>query len=71
MYVPKINDGSRWVTIDDVPSGTVITGLENGKEYQINVIVDTYNTELQLALNSGAQTVYGMPLSVSSSPQNM
>jgi hypothetical protein len=71
MYLPKINDGSRWVTIDGVESGVVLTRLENGKEYQVNVIVDTFNTELQLPLNSGAQTVYGMPKSVSSSPQNM
>ena len=72
MYLPKVPGiTDRWVTMDDVISGVILSGLENGKEYQVRVIVDTYNTELDLPLNSGAQVVYGMPKSISTMPQNV
>ena len=72
MYLPNPPDTtSRWITMDDVESGVVLSGLENGREYQIRVLVDTNNTELELPLRSGAQTVFAMPKSVSTMPQNV
>ena len=72
MYIQNPPDsGSRWITMDDVETGVVINGLENGTEYKVVVLVDTYNTELDLPLNSGPQVVYAKPLSTSTSPQNL
>jgi hypothetical protein len=72
MYLPKVPENTdRWVIMDDVVSGVIISGLVNGKEYRVNVYVDTYNTELNLNLNSGSQIVYGKPLSTTTSPQNV
>jgi len=62
---------SQWVTMDDVQSGVVLSGLENGRQYQIKVKVHTYNTELELELTSEFQIVYATPLSTSTSPQNV
>jgi len=65
------NTTSQWVTMDNVSSGVIIPGLENGMQYQVRVKAYTYNTELDLELSSEAQILYSTPLSVSTMPQNV
>jgi hypothetical protein len=57
--------------MDNVSSGMVLSGLENGLQYQIRVKSHTYNSELELELTSESQIVYSTPLSTATSPQNV
>jgi hypothetical protein len=57
--------------MDNVSSGVIIPGLENGTQYQVRVKAYTYNTELDLQLLSEAQILYSTPLSTATSPQNI
>ena len=61
------NHDNQWVTMDDVSSGVVINGLENGQLYQVRLKAYTYNTELELELLSDAQILYAKPLSTATS----
>ena len=55
--------------MDDVQSGVVLSGLENGRQYQIKVKAHTYNTELELELTSEFQTIYApRPASPAANP---
>lgn len=72
MYIQSPPDqNSNWITMDDVTSGVVIQGLENGTQYQVRLKAHTYNTELELELVSDAQIIYSTPLSTTTSPQNV
>ena len=72
MYIQNPpNQNSQWVTMDDVSSGMVITGLENGRQYQVRIKSHTYNSEVELELVSESQIVYATPLSTATSPQNV
>ena len=72
MYIQSPpNQDSQWVTMENVSSGVVIPGLENGIQYQVRVKAYTYNTELELELTSEAQIIYSKPLSTATSPQNV
>ena len=72
MYIQSPPDqNSNWITMDNVSSGMVLSGLENGTQYQIRIKAHTYNTELELELTSDAQIVYSTPLSTTTSPQNV
>ena len=72
MYIQSPpNQDSQWVTMENVSSGVVLSGLENGQLYQIRVKVCTSNTELQQELVSEAQLIYAKPLSTATSPRNV
>ena len=65
------NPSGSWLVVNNVQSGHILTGLENGKEYQVRVSVVTYNSELETTLTSLTEIVYATPLSTSSLVRNM